>query len=95
MQVATIGIDLAKSVFQVHGIDTAGRVVVATALRCGQVLAFFDKLRPCLVGMEACATAHRLMPPAYVRPYVRRGKNDAADAAAQSSAQWRICLLDV
>lgn len=102
MQVATIGIDLAKSVFQVHGVDTAGRVVVAKALRRGQVLAFFDKLRPCLVGMEACATAHhwarelarfghtvRLMPPAYVRPYVRRGKNDAADAAAICEAVTR------
>ena len=102
MQVTTIGLDLAKSVFQVHGVDEAGRVVVAKALRRGQVPGFFAKVPPCLIGMEACATAHhwarelaklghrvRLIPPAYVKPYVRRGKNDAADAAAICEAVTR------
>ncbi len=102
MQITTIGLDLAKSVFQVHGVDAEGKVVVAKALRRSQVLAFFAKLPRCLVGMEACATAHhwarqlgtlghevRLIPPAYVKPYVRRGKNDAADAAAICEAVTR------
>jgi len=102
MQVTTIGFDLAKSVFQVHGVDAEGKVVVTKALRRGQVLPYFGKLAPCLVGMEACSTAHhwareltklghsvRLMPPAYVKPYVRRGKNDAADAAAICEAVTR------
>lgn len=102
MQITTIGLDLAKSVFQVHAIDAAGKVVVAKALRRGQLLAFFTKLPPCLIGMEACSTAHhwareltklghtvRLMPPSYVKPYVRRGKNDAADAAAICEAVTR------
>ena len=102
MQVTTIGLDLAKSVFQVHGIDATGRMVVAKRLRRGQVLAFFAKLPRCVVGLEACSTAHhwgrelaqlghevRLMPPAYVKPYVRRGKNDAADAAAICEAVTR------
>lgn len=102
MHITTIGLDLAKSVFQVHGVDAAGRVVVAKALPRKQLLAFFAKLAPCLVGMEACASAHhwarelvklghtvRLMPPAYVKPYVRRGKNDAADAAAICEAVTR------
>jgi len=102
MQITTIGLDLAKSIFQVHGIDAAGRMVVAKPLRRGQMLTFFAKLAPCLVGMEACSTAHhwarelmklghqvRLMPPAYVKPYVRRGKNDAADAAAICEAVTR------
>ncbi len=102
MQVTTIGLDLAKSVFQVHGVDAAGRVVVAKPLRRGQMAKFFADLRPCLIGMEACATRHhwarelrkhghdvRLLPPAYVKPYVRRGKNDAADAAAICEAVTR------
>src|SRR5215207_593126 len=101
-EVSTIGLDLAKSVFQIHGIDAAGRVVVRRQLRRGEVLGFFARLRPCLVGMEACATAHhwareiaklghevRLMPPAYVKPYVKRGKTDAADAEAIAEAVTR------
>ena len=102
MQITTIGLDLAKSVFQVHGVDTSGKAVLAKQLRRGQVLGFFSKLPPCMVGMEACSTAHhwareliklghtvRLIPPAYVKPYVRRGKNDAADAAAICEAVTR------
>lgn len=102
MQITTIGLDLAKNVFQVHGIDASGTVVVAKQLRRKQVIAFFAKLAPCLVGMEACATAHywarelrklghtvRLIAPAYVKPYVRRGKNDAVDAAAICEAVSR------
>jgi len=101
-EVSTIGLDLAQSVFQVHGIDAAGRVVVRRQLRRGEVLGFFARLRPCLVGMEACATAHhwgreliklghtvKLMPPAYVKPYVKRGKTDAADAEAIAEAVTR------
>ena len=102
MEISTIGLDLAKSVFQVHGIDAAGNVLVRKALRRAQVLPFFSKLAPCLVGIEACGTSHhwarvlmqlghqvRLMPPAYVTPYVKRGKNDAADAEAICEAVTR------
>jgi transposase len=102
MQVTTIGIDLAKSVFQVHGVDATGGVSVKKKLRRAEVLTFFKSLPPCLVGMEACATAHfwareigalghevRLMPPSYVKAYVRRQKNDAADAAAICEAVTR------
>lgn len=102
MHVSTIGIDLAKSVFQVHGVDVQGRVVVVRQLRRRQVVAFFAKLPSCLVGMEACATAHhwarelsrlghtvRLIPPSYVKAYVKRQKNDAADAAAICEAVSR------
>ncbi len=98
----TIGVDLAKNVFQVHGVDEEGAVVVRRQLRRGQVLAFFKKQPPCLVGMEACATAHhwareiaslghevKLMPPRYVKPYVKRNKNDAADAEAICEAVTR------
>ena len=101
-EVSTIGLDLAKSVFQVHGIDAQGKVLVRRQLRRCEVLAFFAKLPPCLVGMEACATAHywgreliklghnvKLMPPAYVKPYVKRGKTDAADAEAIAEAVTR------
>lgn len=100
--VTTIGLDLAKHVFQVHAIDAAGHVVVTRALRRKDVLAFFERLRPCLIGMEACGSAHhwarqlmklghnvRLMPPAYMKAYVRRQKNDAADAAAICEAVTR------
>ena len=98
----TIGVDLAKNVFQVHGVDAEGGVVFRRQLRRGQVLPFFGKQAPCLVGMEACATAHhwareiaalghevRLMPPRYVKPYVKRNKNDMADAEAICEAVTR------
>lgn len=100
--VATIGLDIAKSVFQVHGVDPAGQVVVRQRLTRRRVLAFFEKLAPCLVGIEACSTSHywareliarghevRLMPAQYVKPYVKRGKNDAVDAAAICEAMAR------
>src|SRR6516162_10114546 len=100
--VTTIGLDIAKSVFQVHGIDAIGRVVIRRQLKRRYVLAFFQKLAPCVVGIEACATSHhwsralqalghtvRLMPPAYVKPYVKRQKNDAADAEAICEAVSR------
>ncbi len=102
MEISTIGLDLAKSVFQVHGIDASGRVVTRKALRRSHVLSFFRKLSPCLVGMEACGTSHhwarelaalghevRLMPPAYVKPYVKRGKTHANDAEAICEAVAR------
>jgi transposase len=102
MEITTIGLDLAKRVFQVHAVDAAGVIVVRKAVRRTQVLPFFAKLPPCLVGMEACGTSHhwarelmrlghrvRLMPPAYVKPYVKRGKNDATDAEAICEAVTR------
>jgi transposase len=102
MQVSTIGIDLAKNVFQVHGVNAGGKGVIAKELRRSQVLPLFAKLPPCLVGMEACATSHhwgrelkalghdvRLMPASYVNAYVKRNKNDAADAAAICDAVSR------
>src|ERR1700692_3346496 len=91
--VTTVGLDLAKHVFQVHGADASGRVVVAKAIN--RLLEFFASLPSCLVGLEASGSAHhwareliklghhaRMMPPAYVKPYIRRQKNDASDAAA-------------
>ena len=100
--ITTIGLDIAKSVFQVHGVDAAGQVVVRRQLKRRYVLAFFEKLSPCLVGIEACASSHhwsrelqalghtvRLMPPAYVKPYVKRQKNDMADAEAICEAVTR------
>jgi transposase len=100
--VTTIGLDIAKSVFQVHGIDAEDRVIIRRQLKRRYVLAFFEKLPPCLVGIEACASSHhwsrelkalghrvRLMPPAYVKPYVKRQKNDAADAEAICEAVRR------
>jgi len=102
MKITTLGIDLAKSVFQLHGVDAAGAVVLQKKLRRGSVLDFLGKLEPCLIGMEACATSHhwaresaalghdvRLIPPAYVKPYVKRQKNDAADAEAICEAVSR------
>ena len=101
-QIQTIGIDLAKNVFQVHCVDEKDQIVLVKQLRRNQVIAFFAKLEPCLVGMEACATAHhwareliklghdvRLIPPVYVKAYVKRSKNDAADAAAICEAVTR------
>jgi transposase len=100
--VTTIGLDIAKSVFQVHGVAAAGQVVIRRKLKRRYVLAFFQKLPPCLVGIEACASSHywarelqalghtvRLMPPAYVKPYVKRQKNDMADAEAICEAVTR------
>jgi len=100
--ITTIGLDIAKSVFQVHGVDAQGNVAVRRQLKRRQVLPFFKKLSPCLVGIEACATSHhwsrelqvlghtvRLMPPAYVKPYLKRQKNDAADAEAICEAVMR------
>jgi transposase len=102
MQITTIGFDIAKNVFQIHGIDAAEKIVVRKQLRRSQVLAFFKALPPCLVGMEACATAHywareftklghevRLMPAKDVKAYVKRNKNDAADAEAICEAVRR------
>ena len=86
--ITTLGLDIAKSVFQVHGVDAAGNVIIRRQLKRRYVLAFFQKLPPCLIGIEACASSHhwsrelealghtvRLMPPAYVKPYVKRHKN--------------------
>jgi transposase len=100
--ITTIGLDIAKSVFQVHSVDAGGQVVIRRQLKRRYVLAFFQKLPPCLVGIEACASSHhwsrelqalghtvRLMPPAYVKPYVKRHKNDAADAEAICEAVTR------
>jgi transposase len=100
--ITTIGLDIAKSVFQVHGVDADGNVIVRRQLKRRYVLAFFGKLPPCLVGIEACASSHhwsrqlqalghtvRLMPPAYVKPYVKRHKNDAVDAEAICEAVTR------
>ena len=101
-EITTIGLDIAKSVFQVHGIDASGAVIVRRQLRRRQVLPFFRKLPACVIGIEACATSHhwareleklghevKLMPPRYVKPYVKRNKNDAADAEAICEAVTR------
>lgn len=100
--VTTIGLDLAKSVFQVHGVDASGAAVLRQRLTRGRMLKFFAKLPRCLVGIEACASSHywarelmalghdvKLMPAQYVKPYVKRGKNDAADAEAICEAAQR------
>ena len=102
-EVSTIGLDIAKNVFQVHGVDAYGAIVVRRQLRRGELLKFFAGLPSCVVGMEACGSAQywarqvgalgrevRLLPPALVKPYVKRGKkNDAADAAALAEAVCR------
>jgi transposase len=98
-EITTVGLDLAKSVFQVHAVDAAGTVVIRRQIRRPQMLLFFSRLAPCLIGMEACAGAHywarelvkfghevRLIPPSYVKPFVKRGKTDAADAEAICTA---------
>lgn len=102
MTAITIGLDLAKNAFHVHGVTAEGRVAFSRPLRRAQMIGFFRRLEPCLVGMEACGTSHfwarelvrcghevRLIPPAYVKPYVKRGKSDAADAAAICEALTR------
>lgn len=102
MHVTTVGLDLAKNVFQVHGIAQDGQVAFARPLRRAQMLPFFQRIEPCLIGMEACGTSHhwareltkmghdvKLIPPMYVKPYVKRGKSDAADAEAICEAVTR------
>jgi transposase len=102
MHVTTVGLDLAKHVFQVHGIDQDGQVLIRRQLRRGELIGFFRRLPPCLIGMEACSTAHfwarelaalghevRLMPAAYVKPYVKRSKSDALDAEGICEAVTR------
>lgn len=102
MKVTTIGLDLAKNVFQIHEIYEDGEVAFNRALRRAQVLTFFEGLEPCLIGIEACGTSHhwarelmklghnvKLIPPLYVKPYVKRGKSDAVDAAAICEAVTR------
>jgi transposase len=102
MQISIIGLDIAKQVFQIHAADAEGRRISQVRLRRAQVLDYFRELPPCLIGMEACATAHhwarelialghevKLMPPAYVKPYVKRNKTDAADAEAIAEAVTR------
>ena len=104
-EVTTIGLDLAKRGFQVHGADGEGRPVLRKKLRRARLLPFFADIPPCLVGMEACASAHhwarelqalghevRLIPPQYVRPFVKTNKNDAADAEAISQAVTRQAM---
>ena len=102
MQVTTIGLDIAKRVFQIHGVDCAGAVVIRKKLRRSELAQLFAHVAPCLIGIEACATAHhwarelmvlghqvRLVPPSYVKAYLKRGKNDAADAEAICEAVTR------
>lgn len=101
-EITTVGLDIAKQVFQVHGADATGAVVVRRKLRRDDIVGFFEALPPCLIGIEACATGHhwarllaglghevRLMPASYVKPYVKRQKNDATDAEAICEAVTR------
>src|SRR5262245_56146818 len=107
-RITAIGLDLAKKVFQVHGVDEEGKLVIARQLRRKELLAYFAKLPACLVGMEACGSAHywareiaklghtvKLMPPKYVKAYVKRGKTDAGDAAAICEAVTRPSMTFV
>jgi len=102
MDITTIGVDLAKSVFQLHGIDSSGKVLIKKQIKRAQMAEYFVNLKPCLIGMEACGSAHhwarklesfghtvKLMPPQYVKPYVKTNKNDAADAEAICEAVTR------
>ncbi len=102
MQVTTVGLDLAKNVFHIHGVTDDGSVAFSRSLRRGQMFAFFERLEPCLIGMEACGSSHywarelselghvvKLIAPIYVKPYVKRGKSDAADAEAICEAVTR------
>jgi transposase len=102
MKITTVGIDLAKNVFQVHGVDERGKAVLRKQLRRAQIAMFFGNLPPCVIGMEACASAHywgrtlqryghtvRLMATQFVKPYVKTNKNDAADAEAICEAVSR------
>ena len=106
-QITMIGLDLAKHVFQLHGVSASGTVLLRKAVRRGQLLAFFSGLPPCTVAMEACPTAHhwarelvtlghevRLIPPRYVKAYVKRNKNDAADAEAICEAAGRPNMVE-
>src|SRR5580765_282745 len=101
-EVSTIGLDIAKSVFQVHGVDVEGAVLIRKRVTRAKVLEFFSALPPCLIGIEACPSGHhwsralqalghtvRLMPPSYVKAYLKRSKNDANDAAAICEAVTR------
>ena len=105
-EVSTIGLDIAKSVFQVHGIDGAGAVVIRKRISRAKMVEFFANLPPCLVGIEACPTAHhwgrelqalghtvKLMPPSYVKAYLKRSKNDANDAAAICEAVTQLLRI--
>lgn len=102
MQVTTVGLDLAKNVFHVHGVTQDGTAAFSRSLRRGQMFGLFERLEPCLIGMEACGTSHcwarelselghvvKLIAPVYVKPYVKRGKSDAADAEAICEAVTR------
>ncbi len=101
-EIITIGLDSAKDVFQIHGVDAGQKVVAARQLKRANVMSFFEKLAPCLIGMEACGSAHhwarklqgfghtvKLMAPQFVKPYVKTNKNDAADAEAICEAVSR------
>ena len=101
-EVITIGLDIAKSIFQVHGVDEAGAILIRKRISRAKMLEFFANLKPCLVGIEACPAAHhwgrelqalghtvKLMPPSYVKAYLKRSKNDANDAAAICEAVTR------
>lgn len=106
MQVTTVGFNFSKNIFQVHSITNNGEVAFNRALRRAQLLKFFECLDPCLVGIEACGTSHhwarelaelsrevKLIPPIYVKPYVKRGKSDAADAEAICESVTRPTII--